>query len=420
MGNEAKSVQSASDASVVVEGNVTPTDGVGGFVPPATETPSAPAKTEAKKDAYGEGDHTPLFADEAKPSVEELTGPVDKPATDDDKPATSEPKADDDKASTTPEDGDKPKEDAKADEEAPKPDAEDDKPAADDDKPAEDGKTDGKPPKGYVPTQALQEERRFRQDGDKKIADLQAELSKTKELLAGRKEGDPPIDLDNPFRDFKVLSAEEEAELKNSPVDYVDYMDKKGKFEKYQEEENTRIESNKQEASRIIGASMNTIESEIPGFYTKPELREQAATFAADNGLPLESLLIVSNPGVQLYDPEVEGTVILGDVAADVMTFINRTQGKIAELEKRAPADEATLTKDIETRLRKELTEEFAGHFKNATSESEFRSLAEVTEADSSKPDGKKPGFRVLSEDELGKLSAEQREAYMRDGTVPA
>lgn len=289
----------------------------------------------------GGGDLPPgLFDDEAYPSDEDLQGESGEEAAEG---AAEKSDADTEKA-------DEAKADAEGEKEAAKEEGE-----KKDDEKKDDEK---KPPEGFVPQQALHEERSRRKEisgqlynANQQIRQLQAELRQAQESPGGK---DEFADLEG----FKVKSKEEIEEM--SDYEQGEYFynldryrqkqvrDQEAERSKSQQEaERQRME---EERTEIIREASMAIREQVPQLFEEgSDLDAKLVAHAEANGLNREAAAILTNPATRVIDPASGQELLMGHGALEMLSLLNNTY---------ANGNAENLRKQIENEIREEVKKE--------------------------------------------------------------
>lgn len=307
------------------EGNITMTDSAPGSAPAidTTVTPQdmANAPIVREEGSIGtSGDYTPLFG-EVAPSEAELRGEMAETA----EKSTSPPA---ETAITAPPQESKP----------------DSNQEVKDEKPPEAPKDPVKPPPGFVPHQALHEERLMRRE----LAAEVERLRRENDLLSALPKDAPP---DSPS-DFKVLTEEEENILMSEDV--VAYNKYARDLRKHQDAQSLKVRQEAHEKS-VTDTSYRQMAAAVPGLFDEAsDINAKLTDFAAQNGIVPEVLSVLTNPKVKLMIPGRATPVLLGPATAAIVDFIHKSYQRSS-----APStDPASLRQSIEAELRTSLTDE--------------------------------------------------------------
>lgn len=291
----------------------------------------------------------------------------------------------------------------------------------------EETKEKGKPPEGYVPHQALKEEREIRQNLQRELRALRDEITDLKQSrFAGQPTGEEgqeakESDVPEEFKEFKPLSEEEFEELlEDDPAEALKYQRKEDRYNKWQTEKARQEQTYKERAKeekRIIDEAFEEMANEVPGLFDEDKgVSKKLSEFAGEKGLEQHFLAALTDPETLILPPGMNQPLLLGKGASQVVKFIHQMHEGFSEVDEKALTDKITaeLTPKIEARMKKELLEKFK---RNQSGEDEYKSLDEIPASDESGADGKVFGNRMLSEAELARLTPEQQEKYLRGET---
>jgi len=299
-------------------------------------------------------------------------------------------------------------EDAKA---AKEKDAANSKSKADDDKSGKgDDKSGDKPPKGFVPTQALHEVRGENRYLKEQVAIMQAKLEK----LPTKVEDTKPKELKKPEAGFDILSDSDFEKLTDDdPSSALKYTVKLAKHNealaeytaavKQQETDKANAESTKLALAEMFTATNEAMEKHVPGLFDKESTAQADLVKFADSVGFTKDLFYLTDPSTQIILPGETDPLYLGEQAADVVKILTTVRKTIEDAAVEPPDLEkikADLTKEIEAELIKK--------FKNSSDKS-FTSLKEIPDSDNA------PEFsdKVLTDAQFEKLSTKEKEAYL-------
>lgn len=356
----------------------------------------------------------PLFEEEY-PTEEQLTGAEEEEAAAEETPgqeeeaAEPEPEGED----LTTETGEEEQETQDAGEEE---EAEEEEPKAEaageeqpgEEEPGTEEEEAGKPPKGYVPHAALYEERQRRKELG---VQLENALRRIDDLE--KKGKDTPVKIEagtDEFADFKVLSDEEFDELaEEDPTEAAKYMRRHARYERAQEQkaravqETERAQKQHQEA---ISATIQRVSKSVPGIYDEDEkVANGLADFAIENGFEPEFLQLMTNPSTEIIVPGSPHPIPLADGAACLIELLH----KVREATAKPSDDVAALEAKIETRLRKEITDEVLSKFKGKKPSETRRSISQI-------PGGEQPPKKLpedMTEADLARLSPDEQKQWL-------
>jgi hypothetical protein len=321
-------------------------------------------------------------------SEDELMGASEeegKPTDEGSETQTSSKKDDGDAASSQPKDA---KQDGEASE----------------DKKAAETKDDGegeesKPPKGFVPIQALHQERSQRQTLATELQQMKAELEA---LRAGKDTTGQGKDA-KAGEEFKVLSEEEFNELlEDDPVEAIKYDRRLRAYEAAQEE----AKKAQQTEAELVNQSVTRMSEIVPGLYDEnSDINQRLTDFAIENGFTdLDGLAMVTDPRTKVINPNTGKPVVLGETAAHLVTMLHNVFQKMSAPNTEANAeDTGKLTKQIEA----EVVKNVLSKIKQPTGE-EHRSIGDAP--GDAKIDIDTP---VLTEEEFAKLPKDKQKRLL-------
>ena len=272
------------------------------------------------------------------------------------------------------------------------------------------------PPKGYVPLKAVQEVRGENKYLKDRIKELEANPPKPAPV-------DEPAKKESALpKDFKVLSDNDYANLvDDDPKDALMYMKNLGihQEEKRQaaadEQQKSwdarELAANQKETQKIFDATSEKMEELVPGIFDKESpAAKELSDFALELGFT-DDMYYLTNPETRIILPGETEPLLLGEQAASIVQTLTTARTKLNESKEKA-VDEVKLREDIkkevEIELRESIGAEFLAKFKKSSSEEEFRSLDSVPSTETAEF-----GDKVLSMNELNKLSEKEQEAYL-------
>lgn len=265
--------------------------------------------------------------------------------------------------------------------------------------------TESKPPKGFVPLEALREVRGENKFLKQQLVSLQEQVSQ----LATQKpaaDGETQAPAENPFADFVVLTDAEYAALADeSPSEALVYMNKLVAFKDYKRNEADQAKAQIETEAYLAGIFERTnaaMEEAVPGLFDEnsgamAELRE----FAENVGFT-EDLFYLTNPATKVILPGESEPLVLGEHAASIIKMLAKARSTIKDV-KSTTVDEAALR----ARITAEVEQEILAKIKAG---GQFKSLNALPPSHTTQPSS---SDRVLSEAELAKLSAVELEAYL-------
>ena len=273
-----------------------------------------------------------------------------------------------------------------------------------------------KPPKGYVPLEALHEVRETNKYLKERLKELE---SKAPEKPAPKSEPKKTSALPE---DFTVLSDKAFAELADEdPKEALLYMKNLGVYQEEQRqaqlEEQQKLwrerddRENKAKMQTIFDETSRKMEEFVPGLFDEgSKASEELAAFANDLGFT-DDMYYLTNPQTQIILPGETEPLLLGEQAASIIQTLATARTRINDL-KETTVDKDKLreeiTKEVEANLRKTIEGELLAKFKTGSDESAFRSLTSV-------PSSETPEFagKVLTEAELARLPETEQELYL-------
>jgi hypothetical protein len=274
-----------------------------------------------------------------------------------------------------------------------------------DEKKSEEKKSEEKkPPEGYVPLEALHEERKSRKQLANELAQLRKEHEDFKSsILIADEVTDPD------FKDFKILSdAEYEEMVEDNLADALKYERKLRMFQEKQRETEKKqaLERNQKESfESAVREGITEMEKTVPGIYDEDsKINMELASFAVSNGLSNSIIDIVTDPRTMVIPPGETKPVILGKGAASIVGMIY----KFFQGEQSKEKGNGNLEKDLREKLTKEITTEVMKKFK--TDPEGYKSIGDVPGGSDDAPGGKK----VVNEASFRKLSKEEQEKMLR------
>lgn len=364
-----------------------------GTVEPETKAEGDESETDKAESSPSE--------DEAKKAEEEAKAKAEKeaePETDEEKKAAEEKAKVDADAKAKEDEKVKAEEEAKA-------------------KAEEDAK-DKKPPKGYVPQEALYEERGKRQAADRTNEDLQGQIDLLGKQLEEAKKSAPRKD------GFVKLSDEEIEELMEDDPDevkrYYIRLDRAEKEDRDAKEESDQVKARQkavlEEDGKRIEEAYARVNKEVPGLYSNDSsVGEGLSKFLRDNGFKSTMLGIMTDPKTLIKGQKDDHPTALGEGAADFLVFVNNAHQLVSSASK--PTDDKELRAEITKEVRAELEAEYEGKVK------EFNQKLKDSAGDNFKGLGELPSASGdvkgtdISENELMKMSDADHDDWLRRAT---
>lgn len=262
-------------------------------------------------------------------------------------------------------------------------------------------KPEAKPPEGYVPLAALQEERGKRQQ----LAQVVEDLKKTVETIReGKQQPDESSEEGTEEDTFKELSRDEYAKLAEDDIVAAQvYLFEKAEHEKKQAEKRQGDAKKDDIAAKVaeqVAQRHKEIEEAIPGIYDESNpVNKDMTAFAVENGMDVDYLAALTDPGTRITLPD-GSTFILGRGAVGLSKMIHSTMTK----SKNGTPDDKALREAIRKEVTKELLEKFQTSGANA-----FRSIGDSPGV------GETPvGGGEITEDTFRNLTEAQQEALLR------
>lgn len=253
-----------------------------------------------------------------------------------------------------------------------------------------------KPPKGFVPHQALNQERVRRQELARENADLKARLLEQEQA----KLKDLP-------KEFEFKSEEELAELmEEDPTAALAYIrqEQKAFFARNQSDRAQQIESElKVETEYLVNSAWEDMQESIPELFdpkSSNDYNNKLTDFAVKNGgFKKTDLALLTNPETRFLTPDGQ-VQIFGPIAAGITKMINNSF---------KASDSTDLRKEIETELRQQITQDLISKFKSSGGSPDFKSLEQAPSR------GKEVSSAPASEDDWMSLSDEEEERLLRN-----
>ncbi len=232
----------------------------------------------------------------------------------------------------------------------------------------------GKPPKGFVPIQALHKERGQRQLLTQQVQDLLTEVTalKSGKTADSETEGSEKA---QPEEAFEVLSEEAFDELlEDDPVEAIRYDRKLRAYETKLAEKDKAV---KAEAS-VIEESLGMMATAIPGLYdTDSDVNQKLSDFAMEKGFAdLDGLALVTDPRTRVVSANGGTPQLLGETAANLVIMLNTLFQESATLGDKN-VDAEALEKAAEEKVRGKITKEVLAKLKLPAG-AEHKSLGDV------------------------------------------
>lgn len=209
----------------------------------------------------------------------------------------------------------------------------------------QDEDTGSRPPAGYVPLQALHEERGRRQQLAERVQQLEQYLQQQAQ------QPKPPAPQEAPKDEFKVLDEAEFDELvEEDPAEAIRYQARFAKHQAQQAERARIAQTEQQELQRAL----NRLETRIPGFYDPTAgVQAKLSDFAINLGFDPDALAAITDPRTKIIPPGATQPIPLGERAVSVIEAIHKGYSQVANTK-----DEKTLRASIEKELRDSITKE--------------------------------------------------------------
>jgi len=264
-----------------------------------------------------------------------------------------------------------------------------------------DQQDDDKPDKEDVPDE-LAKITEHKNNLEKALAEERGKNRSLQFMLDQAKAQPAPQDAPKKPPEFKVLTKEEFAELKeDDAVAALQYMhdlaDHKEAVAAY---DRAQADAKQAESSRnaIISESLEQISTAVPGVYDNEEVGQALTSFAVEQGFSGEDLSVLSNPATMVIPHGSTTPVPLGQAAVAFVKFCN---------DQMKGSDTTALEKEITERVTKEVTGDLMKKFKSDPA-SVAASLDDVPASQSGAPEK----WEFKTEDQLRAMSEEDRDKY--------
>ncbi len=256
----------------------------------------------------------------------------------------------------------------------------------------------GKPPKGFVPLEAIHEVR-----GENRYLKEQIQTLQTQMHTLQVKSEEKPVEVAD---DFEVLTDDQFEDLADdNPAQAAIYLRKLAAHETNQRDaaDEVKHQAAFEEAyDNIIDTSVAEIEKVAPGIFDEDsKVQTELMDFAEDLGFT-EDLYYLTNPSTKIILPGESEPLLLGEQAASILGMLVNAKSKTA----------APDTSALEAKLRTDITAELMKKFKTPDTE-EYRGLNQVPKVDGETPELSSLTGKVLTTDQLLKLSDADQEAYL-------
>jgi len=253
-----------------------------------------------------------------------------------------------------------------------------------------------KTPKGFVPLAAVHEARGEIRYLKEQVAQMQEQLKAA---------STPKSEVKDVGPEFEVLSDEDFEDLaEDNPAQAAIYLRQLSAYESQQRakaDEERRQAEFAQAYDNIIDTSVAEIEKIAPGIFDEDStVQKELMEFADTLGFS-EDLYYLTNPSTKIILPGETEPLLLGEQAATILGVLVNAKTKT-----KAPD-----TSKLEAKLREEITAEVMKKFKNS-SES-YRGLNQVPKAQGGTPEPASFADKVLTTEQLLKLSPAEYEAYL-------
>ena len=263
----------------------------------------------------------------------------------------------------------------------------------------------GKPPKGFVPIQALHQERGQRQILTQEVQDLRSELEalKSGKTVIQETEGAEQ----SPEETFEVLSEEAFEELlEEDPVEAMKY-DRKERAHKAKLAEQAKAA---QAETDIINQSLGMMATSVPGLYDKDsDVNQKLSDFAMEKGFAdFDGLALVTDPRTRIVPANGGRPQLLGETAANLVIMLNTLFQEMATLGDNK-VDAEALEKAAEEKVRDKVTKDVLAKLKQPA-EAEHKSLGDIP-GDAGEDIAGLGG--PMSEADFAKLSEAEQRRYL-------
>ncbi len=205
-----------------------------------------------------------------------------------------------------------------------------------------------KPPKGYVPLEALHEARGENRYLKERLSALEQQMKQIPPAAQAAIE---------PVSDFKALSDEEYVTLaKEDPTEALLYMQKLAKHQQVEFERKMQGAEEERQITDVIKVATAKMEAVVPGLFNPDDrtAHDQLAGFAESVGFT-EDLFFLTNPATQIVMPGDDTPVLLGEKAASILRVLVNAQSKlVSSVQPNTPSRaqiEAELRSSIEAEI---------------------------------------------------------------------
>lgn len=254
-------------------------------------------------------------------------------------------------------------------------------------------KAEEKPPKGFVPTQAVKEAREENRY-------LKEQLKTLQDAVEALKKAPAPV-AEAPGDTFKELTKAEYLELaEESPKEAMAYLLELQEHKERIREQKLQEQKQAETASyvtRMLAEAQEAVEKVAPGIFDEAStVQAELVEFAEELGFT-EDLFYLTNPETLIILPGETTPSYLGKQAAKILSVI-------------VNAKKLGGAKPDETELRKQIEAEVITKLKTLAPGKTFKSLADLP---TSAPVKIKAAAGVLSEAEMAKLSPDELKQYL-------
>lgn len=285
------------------------------------------------------------------------------------------------------------------------------------------GDDDGKPPRGFVPLEAVREARGENRHLKGENQTLQSENQELKTQLAALNDkvdklgNDGKPDSGDVPPDFKVLSEQEFQDLtEEAPGEAIVYLNNLHAFrdaeaasaKKAAEEKaaSDALTERNNAAQASIDEAYDRMEEVLPGLFGEDNtVGNEIADFAESMGFT-EDLHVLTDPGTVILTPGSDEPVVMGNMAAEMLSMFVNIKGKMAERGSKKDTVRAEIEKEVTAKVTKELLAKF-----KEKGESAFKSVSSLQGTDVDQAQDFKG--QNLTEAELSKLTPEEYERYL-------
>lgn len=265
-----------------------------------------------------------------------------------------------------------------------------------------------KPPKGFVPTKAIQEARQENSFLKGQLRSVQDQMDALQtQILTPKKEVEKAPD------DFKELSESEYATLvDDSPAEALLYMRNLNKYQQTQyakERETFESDRMKEQEAVIMADATGQMEKLAPGIFDKDStVHDDLVEFADTLGFS-EDLFYLTHPGTQVILPGEAEPLFLGDQAASILGVLLNAKTQLGEKKTTVdPVVDADKLKELEASIRATVEKELLEKFKT-DKDATFRSLQQISKS----KDTHDFGTDILSSAQFNKLTEADQEKYL-------